>query len=369
MAARPPQSAVPSRQRLRSVALHYASWCLVAIAITYALLAGLHTLQDFDLGWQLATGRWVFEHHHVFSTDVFSYTATGQPWIYPALSGLIFYLCFLAGGYGLLSWMGAAASAATVAVMFRRNSLATSALAVVAVPLIANRTQPRAEMFTTVLFAAFLALLWRHYRTGRSPLWLLPVLMLLWANLHLGFISGLALAAAYLSLELIDLPFESRRQPALRRLRQAWPWLALSALGTLLNPWGPGIYTAILRQQRVQSVHNLWIVEWESVRPSWGSLHQAFDWRDPQSSFWWLTAAALVCILAAIWRKQWGGAILLAVSVYVAMQHVRLQALFACMTVVVGGAVIEDALRASDGATKQQLADKCRILVGERAKR
>ena len=96
--------------------------------------------------------------------------------------------------------MGAAASAATVAVMFRRNSLATSALAVVAVPLIANRTQPRAEMFTTVLFAAFLALLWRHYRTGRSPLWLLPVLMLLWANLHLGFISGLVLAGGLLCL-------------------------------------------------------------------------------------------------------------------------------------------------------------------------
>ncbi len=351
MAVRSPQSAEFLEKRLQSLAGHYISWSLGGIAVIYALLAGLHTLQDFDLGWQLATGRWVFEHHHVFSTDIFSYTANGQPWIYPALSGLIFYVCSLLGGYGLICWLGALASAATIAVMIRRNSLATSAFAVLAVPLIANRTQPRAEMFTTVLFAASLTLLWRHYRRGRSPLWLLPILMLFWVNLHLGFIAGLAIALAYLLLELIDLPFASKMLSAAGRLRRACPWLMLSAIATLLNPWGPGIYTAILRQQRVQAVHNLWIVEWEGVRPSWGSLHQAIDWRDPQSSFWWLALATLVCVFFAIWRKQWGAAILLAVSIYFGMEHVRLQALFACITVVVGGSVIDGTCSSARPAT------------------
>jgi hypothetical protein len=50
---------------------------LGAIALVYAFLAGLRTVSDPDLGWQLATGRWVAQHHHVFSTDVFSYTACG----------------------------------------------------------------------------------------------------------------------------------------------------------------------------------------------------------------------------------------------------------------------------------------------------
>src|SRR5450631_2586903 len=176
MATRSSESNNPFRQNPAQL----CGWLLSAIAIAYALLAGLHTLQDFDLGWQLATGRWFVQHRHVFSTDVFSYTAAGQPWIYPVLSGIVFYLAYLAGGYALVSWMGAVACAGTVALLLGRRSLTGSALAVVAVPLIANRTQPRAEMFTTILFAAFLSLLWRHYRRGRSPLWLLPILMVAW---------------------------------------------------------------------------------------------------------------------------------------------------------------------------------------------
>ena len=64
---------------------------LGVIALIYALLAGLRTVADNDLGWQMATGRWVAQHHRVFSADVFSYTAYGQPWIYPVGCGLLFY--------------------------------------------------------------------------------------------------------------------------------------------------------------------------------------------------------------------------------------------------------------------------------------
>jgi len=31
---------------------------LIGLALLYALAAGLRTVGDFDLGWQLATGRW-----------------------------------------------------------------------------------------------------------------------------------------------------------------------------------------------------------------------------------------------------------------------------------------------------------------------
>src|SRR5271168_1541666 len=145
MATRSPESSARSEQPVRYNPMTFARLFLVAVALVYALLAGLHTVQDFDLGWQLATGRWVVQHRHVFSADVFSYTATGQPWIYPVLSGIVFYLSYLAGGYALLSWMGAITCAGTVTLLVRRQRLIGCILAVVAVPLIANRTQPRAE--------------------------------------------------------------------------------------------------------------------------------------------------------------------------------------------------------------------------------
>jgi len=344
MATRSPESSTRPDQGSRHTAAQLSSWLLAVVAVAYALLAGLHTLQDFDLGWQLATGRWVVQHRHVFSTDVFSYTAAGQPWIYPVLSGTAFYLAYLAGGYALLSWLGAVACAGTVALLLSRRSLIGSALAVVAVPLIANRTQPRAEMFTTILFAAFLSLLWRHYRCGRSLLWLLPILMVAWVNLHLGFVAGLAICSAYVLLEVLDLPFATKRQAARVRLQRAWPWLALTGAATILNPWGPSLYLALSRQQRAQSLHTSWIVEWENVRLSSASLHQALDWRDPQSCFWWLMFVVLIGAIIALWRKHWGAAALLIASAYLAIQHVRLQAVFACVAVVVGGAMLDELL-------------------------
>src|SRR5258706_8086703 len=354
---RSPQSQRSSspEQKPQSETERYAARFLAAVALIYALLAGLHTLQDFDLGWQLATGRWVLQHRQIFSTDVFSYTAHGTPWIYPVLSGIAFYLVHLAGGYALLSWMGAAAGAGTVALLLRRDNIASLVLAIVAVPLIANRTQPRAEMFTTLLFAAFLCLLWRHYRTGdqrishesagHSSLLLLPILMVAWVNLHLGFVAGLALCCGYVVLELLELPFSETRAAAQSRLQRAWPWLVLTGAATFVNPWGANIYIALSRQAREQSLHTAWVVEWGNIRPSWNSLQQALDLRDPQSGFWWLLAVSVGCAAISLWRRQWGASALLFGSAYLTIQHVRLPALFACVVVVVGGSVLQQSWR------------------------
>jgi tetratricopeptide (TPR) repeat protein len=345
MATRLPESKARSDQPFRYNLAQLSRAFLAAVAICYGLLAGLHTLQDFDLGWQLATGRWVVQHRHVFSVDVFSYTANGQPWIYPVLSGITFYLSYLAGGYVLLSWMGALACAGTVTLLVRRQRLIGCILAVVTVPLIANRTQPRSDMFTPILFAAFLTLLWQHYRSGHARLWLIPILMVAWVNLHQGFVAGLAICGGYVLLELLDLPFAAKREAGLARLRRAWQSLAMTLIATLINPWGASIYMALIRQARSQSLHTAWIVEWADIRPSWASLHQALDWRDPQSSFWWLMFAVIVSIIVALWRKRWGAAVLLIAAAYFTLQHVRLQALFACVVVVIGGGLLDESLR------------------------
>ena len=230
---------------------------LATIALVYAFLIGLRTVSDGDFFWQLATGRWVAQHHHTFSTDVFSYTAQGEPWIYPVGSGLLFYAAYLIGGYALISWLGVSACFGAVALLLRRGSAVTAGLAIIAVPVIAMRTAPRADMFTVVLFAAFVSLLWENFRTGRARLWWLPLLMLLWVNLHLGFVAGLALIAVYVGVELLELLCGAdRRSAAMQRLRRAYGWLACVFAVTLINPWGWGIYRALLRQLRANRSNN-----------------------------------------------------------------------------------------------------------------
>ena len=111
------------------------------------------------------------QHHRIFSTDVFSYTAYGQPWIYPAGSALLFYFTYLAGGYALLSWSGAIACAGAPLCCSCRGSPVTAVVAIIAVPLIAYRTFPHADMFTVVIFSAYLSIFWENYTTGSARLW------------------------------------------------------------------------------------------------------------------------------------------------------------------------------------------------------
>ena len=311
---------------------------LVAIVLAYSLLAGLRTITDYDLPWQLATGRWMWEHGAIPDTDVFSYTASGQPWIYPIASCLLLYAIFMVGGYALLSWFGAAACVATIALLLRRGASATAMLAILALPRIAARTGPRAEMFTAILFAAFLSLLWEQFTSGRARLWLLPLLMVAWVNLHLGFVAGFVLIGAYVGCEVLETLFSSqRRKAALVRMKHAWPWLLLTIPATLLNPWGWGIYTALSRQNAAMAQHGQWINEWASVPLNWTNFGPLISLRETNGIFFLLFAVAIACALVAAARRQPGAALLLIGAAYVGMKHVRFQGLFACVLIVLGG--------------------------------
>jgi tetratricopeptide (TPR) repeat protein len=323
--------------------LSRADWqrrALIAIALIYAFLAGLHTVSETDLGWQMAAGRYIVQHHQIPSTTLFTYTVPDSTWIYPPFSGVLFYLLYLLGSYAALSWFSAFACAATVALAVWHGGRVTAALAILAVPAIAFRTMPRADLFTTVLFAAVLVLLARYYEGQHVRLWLLPILMLLWVNMHHGFVAGLALMGAYVFSEVCDLVFADRRASAVARLRKAVPWLFASAAVTLVNPWGFGIYRALSRQNKVTQPLTDFIGEWSTVHFNSLALRQAFSPRDPASADWWMLALGAIAILVCIWKLCPGPAILLAALFYESIAHVRFQAVFAVLVVELGGSLL-----------------------------
>ena len=262
---------------------------LLVLVLANALAAGLRTVSDTDMGWHLATGRWVVQHHAIPSTDVLSYTAAGTRWIYPPFAGVLLYLIFCAAGYVGLSWFCALACVGTVAYLVRKLDLASIVLAMCSVEPIAFRTGPRADLFNTVFLAIFLGELWAFQRGSSKRLWLLPITMLIWVNFHPGFILGLAVIGAYLLLEACEFPFAGRRTEALMRLRQAWPWLAGTAAVTLVNFWGPKLYSASftlagLRGQQ-QGAYNTSasIGEFLAVPLSTHLLKRLVDFRHPEN--------------------------------------------------------------------------------------
>ena len=148
-------SAITSSARHRN-AVQTATILFVLLVLAMAFCAGLHTVSDFDMGWQLATGRWVVQHHQIPRADVLSFTSAGQPWAYPPFAGVLLYLVYCAFGYAGLSWVTALACLGVVAYLVRRLELAGAVLAMLAVQSIAARSAPRADLFSTIFFAIFL---------------------------------------------------------------------------------------------------------------------------------------------------------------------------------------------------------------------
>ena len=91
--------------------------------------------------------------------------------------------------------------------------------------------------------------------------------MIAWVNCHLGFVAGLGLIAAFVGIDLLEM-IVCRRTPCGRLCKDcgdAWPWYAATAVATLVNPWGWGIYSALIRQNRAMALHSGWIAEWGRV--------------------------------------------------------------------------------------------------------
>jgi tetratricopeptide (TPR) repeat protein len=328
--------------RRGNAACRYSAAAIAVLALGYAFFAGFRTVGDMDLGWQMATGRWIVQHHAVPYTDVLSYTGAGKQWIYPVLSQVLFYLLHQLGGYSLLSWVSAAACVGTVALLLGKDAI-TNCLALIAVPLVASRTAPRAELFTELLFALFVSALWRYQELGHRRLWFLPLCMFLWVNLHLGFVSGLGMCVAYMFVEFETALSDGKRDNALRRLRSAWPWLAATVAATLLNPWGLWNYVGMMRLMPVQS--NRWIVELMSVPLTAGTASQAFALRDPRSAVWWLIVAVLIALVFSAWQRRFVPAALLGASLYLLFHAKRFEGPFATVAVVIGGSILADSLK------------------------
>lgn len=329
------------------------------LVLLTALCAGLHTIGDNDMGWHLATGRWVVEHRQVPRTDVLSFTSAGVPWIYPPFAGVLLYLTYAVFGYAGLSWFCVLACLAVVAYLLRRGDMGSAVLALLAVNAIAARMAPRADLFTTVFFALFLGELWAYHNESRSRPWLLPVVMLCWVNLHPGFIAGLGAIVAYLLIELADLFFADRRQAVLLRLRRIWPWLAACVAATLVNPWGARIYLASLNlaglagSAQGKFSGNLVIPEFMAVPISTHVLYELIDIRHIQFGFDWLLVLSVILAALFFWKKRVGAGLVLLVALYVALTHARYSALFA-ISVVTLGATILDSLFASHSISTEK---------------
>jgi len=233
---------VPGRSPLDPV------WVLATLGGIFAFVS-THPIRPPDFWWHLPVGQIVAETGTVPTTDVFSFTAAGQPYIYLNwLAGLAFFAAYRVGGPELVVLMQALTITLayglilTLCWRIARNARLAAFATLLAVAVSIGNWNVRPQTFSILLFAVFLVILTRYRRGQRAWIGLLPLLMVAWVNLHGAFVLGFALTVLMLAGEMAKCL--ARWQPALswRALGQLTGVAVLLLPAMLVNPRGPLIY-------------------------------------------------------------------------------------------------------------------------------
>ena len=157
---------------------------------------------DSDTWWHLRAGSWMVENGQILRTDPFSLTRNNQSWIYPGWLAQVAL-------YGAFEWLGFAGLNLFTGLMvvlafgllwnaLDGNPLLRAFVLVLAAATSAVYWAARPHIISFALSAAFLLVLERAKGGRLRLLWILPVLMALWVNVHGGFVFGFVLTAIYL---------------------------------------------------------------------------------------------------------------------------------------------------------------------------
>ena len=173
---------------------------LYAVFIGTIFLMSARPTIDTDLWWHLANGKYITTFLSIPSTDLYSYTAIGHTWIvHEWLSDVFMY-----GIYSKLGMVGLIITASLILTftfylinkLLRQAGVGHNISVLLSIALaIASSFSwgARPQILNFCLLAVLCTLLLR-YRTqpGKWVFWIVP-LFILWANLHSGYLIGLAI--------------------------------------------------------------------------------------------------------------------------------------------------------------------------------
>jgi hypothetical protein len=211
------------------------------VAFAATLLWARHLLRDPDVYLHVAVGRWIIAHHAIPHHDLFSYSMPGAPWVlHEWLAETIMALLRDRFGWAGLVVMTAACFGLALALLQRAlMNYLTPLHALIATAMAAGLCFPhllaRPHAFSLPLLVIWVAMLVAAASRGGTPPVVGCLLMVLWANLHSGYIIGLLIAALIAAEAVVDAP---DRWSAVRAARN-WAIFGLVALlASLVTPNG-----------------------------------------------------------------------------------------------------------------------------------
>ena len=182
----------------------------------------------------------------------------------------------------------------------------------------------RPQVISFVLLSLMLTILttvFRNWSVGQvrtdrlSCLWLLPLIFIVWANSHGGFLAGLGILITYFAGRSI----EAVRRLGIKSIQMIVQLFVVSltcALATLVNPYGVYLITWLVTSLSVPRPE---IAEWCPIYPEVIGF----------SSFVTLLGISITVLTATKEKRDWTHVIILAVLAWQSLLHFRHIALFA----------------------------------------
>jgi hypothetical protein len=237
---------------------------LIFIILLFAMSSGAlapRLLGDASVGWHIRNGERMLRTHSITRVDPFSVTMGGQTWyawewLYDAKIAGIHHWMGLNGVVFFTALIIALTFALTLRLCLQRGAdlpvtalLLALSLGVSMIHLFA-RPHVLSWLFTVIWFQLLDSSESANPAASQRRLWYLPALMLLWVNLHGGFVLGFALLGLYL-LSAVVRYYRSRDGEESRSLAQRSKTLGMvtvaSLAASLINPYGYELHVHVYR--------------------------------------------------------------------------------------------------------------------------
>lgn len=248
---------------------------MVPVVLLYWQLGGPSSLlSDPNSGVHVRTGEWILAQHAVPRQDVFSFVIAGRAWCdWEWLSDALYALLYRWRGLAGIAAFSLAVLCLTSQLVYRTTRLHTGRMVAFAVTCLVIATTTihwlaRPHLFTWLLVAVFCRVIERARVSGNGkPLVALPLLMVLWVNLHPGFLAGVLILAAWSAAEIGEarLALTREQRIAHRQWSRWFGFTAVACLGaTLVNPYGIQLHKHIVEYLSSPRTVTAQVVEWLS---------------------------------------------------------------------------------------------------------
>lgn len=220
----------------------------LTIFLYISFSSGMNLLNDGDTGYHIRVGDYILEHKILPKQDMFSHHTPPLPWTaHEWLSEIIMSLVHKAYGLNGIVIFFSAFLAFSYACYYnflksyRANFYLTLILTISVIASSKIHWLARPHVFSILIMVIWLRILEEYQHGTRDRLYLLPLIMILWANLHGGYIIGIVLIGIYWldgAFSRLTAKVPADRANAAERFKKLGFVMMACAATAMINPIG-----------------------------------------------------------------------------------------------------------------------------------